>query len=338
MRVLEIKNALETYNLKANQFRATFRDFDFQNYFKTYAQLQNVLAYHLQKQESPLAVPEMNTFKAYNQFNSYLNNLMLACYGDKFHIEALSEFVDAYKAIPDAYRPMIDGWQPSRAQLDLCDKVLSNAEYLLVFGKENMQAYIAEYLDASLAKSLVNMNEADIQGMIGYGVITEEKIQQFAQDNLLPDTSKLSKIYEALGLELPQTVSKTDIKTKGTTFNTKNGVSRQELLIELNESQDNEHLTMMPYIFKKEGQPDVPAVAIMWNGEDIANLPQPIVDSIYEQMSDPQFTLTNYEIIGGYSPNSSYGLKVSFDVTGRPKEKEVEQSQVVAAVINPMNI
>lgn len=342
MNVLQIKNAIDTYNLKAQVYQSLFREFDFQGFFKMAAQMNSLLSYQLQKKENPLAVPEVRSFSAFTTFQNFLSNHVMGCYSDRYRLQELSDFMEAYEAVPERYRSILVGWKPEKEQVMLCHKVLADGEYFMVYGKENMYSCMEEYLDTVLAKSLPNMKADDIRGFVGLGYLTEDRLEGFRQRGILPGAEKLTGVYEALGLEPPKVLIKTGIKAVGTTFRTKSGASRQELLIELNSSQEKEQLTLEPYLFRKEGHPDTQAISVQWKGEDIANLSQATVDDIYGQLADPQFRLVDYEVIGGYSSTSSYGIKLSFEAKGMPHREEsksdTESYQRAVTQANPMNI
>lgn len=339
MSYLEIKNAIDSYNLKAQSFRRLFEEFDFRGFLKSSTQMMDLHTYQLLEKYNPGAVPEVKSMNNYNSLESFYSAHLSSCFSERFDTTELNQLTSLYESIPKQYRNLLTGWQPNDAELNLIHRVISEQEFFLVQTKERFLKYKNQFLEAVLAKSLPNMNEEDIRGLIGTNILTEDKLKEFIKKGILSETANLSLVYEALGIEQPVVINKDSVKVVGTTYRTKSGELRQELIAQLNESAEKASLSLVPYIFQKEGQPDVNAVAVYWNNEDIANLSQTTVDAIYEQIENPRFELLNYEIIGGYSANSSFGIKVSFRATGVPKIKEEEINTNQSLVVgNPMNI
>lgn len=340
MDYLQIKNAIDTYNLKAQSFRSLFRDFDFQGFLKTSAQMNTLYSYHILAEYNPSAVPETRTLENYNMLSQFYASHMSACFSGRFQTDKLREMLDLYESIPEQYHELLTGWKPGKEEVSLCHKIIRENNFFQIYGRERFTEYKDAFLEAVLAKSLPNMGEEDIRGLIGTGLLDEEKFQGFRAKGLLADDTPLSLVYEALGVEQPVSIRVDAIKAVGTTFRTKSGAARQELLADLNALEEKEQLRLVTYIFQKQGHPDTNAVAVYWGEEDIANLSQTTVDSVFERMENPRFELTDYELIGGYSPNASYGIKVSFRATGMPKKEnaEVPDTNRSMVVSNPMNI
>lgn len=339
MDYLTIKNAIDTYNLKSQSFRKTFEAFDFRGFLKTSAQMMDLYTYQLLEKYNSGAVPEVKNMKNYDSLGAFYSSHLSNCFSDHYQTTGLEELVSIFESIPEQYHDLLVGWKPNKSELNLIHKTIEDQTFFYIQTKERFTKYKNQFMEAVLAKSLPNLGEEDIRGLIGSDVLTEDKLKDFIKKGLLSETANLSNVYEALGLEQPIVIEKNAIKAVGTTYRTQSGESRQELLAKLNGNTEEESLSLVPYIFKKDGQPDANAVAIYWNNEDIANLSQSTVDAICEQIENPRFELTNYEIVGGYSANASYGIKVSFRVTGIPRNKEEEANMNQSLIVgNPMNI
>lgn len=338
MNYLQVANAIETYNMKAQSFQTLFREFDFQGFLKMSAQMNVIYSYHILAKYNPLAVPEAAALSNYNALCQFYTSHLSACFSERFPTDKLSELLDLYESIPEQYRELLTGWQPEQQEIALCRKIIEENTFFRTYGKERFIKYQAEFMDAVLAKSLPNMSAEDVRGLVGMHLLDEERVKGFLAKGLLSDTTPMPLVYEALGIEQPVSLTKEAVKTVGVTYRTKSGESRQALLADLN-TLDPQQLRLVPYLYQKQGQPDTNAVAVYWGDEDIANLSQTTVDAIFGQIEDPQFTVTGYEVTGGYSANASYGVKVSFKVSGMPKKEAPEADKNQSIVVsNPMNI
>lgn len=200
--------------------------------------------------------------------------------------------------------------------------------------------YKTAYIDAMLAKLLPKLTSTEIQSAVGQNILTESKIRNLKSRGLIENEEACRAVYDALGIEVPIRIEKT-IKTAGVTFKTEQGESRQALLQQL-ENQGKVSLYLEQGTFQKDGCAPVINLKVMWDGKDIASLPQTVVDEIFAACESPSFVVTDYKITGGYSATASRGLQISFVATGLKKEEIEEETSFdeESSLLknNPMNI
>lgn len=336
----DIKNTIDLYNSKANDYLKLLKTFDFQGFLKASAQIDTIIAHHTFFKVNPLSMAEIKSFSLYNGVATLMTNQISNCFSDKFPIKALEELVEQYESIPEKYRQFVT-LKLSDEELAACHKVLESYTTYALYGKEKLLRFKDDYLSSLLAKSIPFLPEQELQRFIGTQTLTEKQFLSFKQNGYFPEGTDLTYLYESFGLPTEKTVSYAGVKAAGTTFKTKESdMARQDLLATLDKrSKEGEKdiLTLTPYIYT-DSAGSRNAVAVYWGKEDVANLPQAFVDTAYEAFEAPTFTVTDYEITGGYSARASYGIKMNITVSGISKEQAASQEITEQQTINPMNI
>lgn len=335
-----IKNTIDLYNSKANDYITLLKTFDFQGFLKASAQIDSIIAHHTFQKTNPLSMAEVKTFSLYNGVAQLITNQIANCFSDKFQIKELEEFLEQYESIPKNYRQFVT-LKVSDDELSVCRKVLDNYTLYSLYGKDKLLQFKEEYMSSLLAKSIPFLPEQELQRFIGTQTLTEKQFLSFKQNGYFSEDTDLTYLYEVFGLPTEKTVSYTGVKAAGTTFKTKESdTARQELLATLDKrckEGERDTLTLTPYIYT-DNTGSRNAVAIYWGKEDIANLPQSFVDIAYNTFEAPTFTVTDYEITGGYSARASYGIKLNITVSGISKEQIARQEITEQQTLNPMNI
>lgn len=334
----QIKNTIDSYKLNAQKFHQAFLDFDFQGFLKNAAQVLAFPFYDARASFLPLDVPEATSLDNLIKLNSMYEKLINNCCIGKYDTSSLSEMLDHYESIPEKYRNLLDCWCPNRQEISLMKKTIEDSTYLQVLGVERLMQYKTAYVDAMLAKLLPKLTSTEIQSAVGTNVLTEGKIRTLKSRGLIENEEACRAVYDALGIEVPIRIEKT-IKTAGVTYKTEQGESRQTLLHQL-ENESKISLYLETYIFQKAGNAPINAIRVMWDGKDIASIPQTVVDEIFAVCESPSLTVTDYKVIGGYSANASRGLQISFTATGMKKEVEDVSDDEEALLLrnNPLNV
>lgn len=336
-----LKNTIDLYNSKAHDYKTLLQEFDFQGFLKASAQVDILITHHAFSKTNPLPTAEANTARLYKQIGQFMASNIASCFSDKFPVDDLEMFLDAYESIPEKYHQFCH-LNLSKEELLICHKVLDASTLYRLYGKEKLTSYKDEYMTALLAKSLPLMSEDELQNLIGTNVLTEKQFLSFKQNNLFPENMDLTYLHEAFGLPMEKVVTYKKIKSVGTTFKTKEtDTPRQELLDELHKrglEGERDTLQLIPYIYTDDKK-SCNAVMVRWGKEDIANLSQAFVDTAYNTFDNPTFTITDYEVTGGYSQRASYGLTLDIKISGIEKtETQAETETAFVQSANPMNI
>ncbi len=331
--VTNIQNIIKRYEDNAENVKKIISGFDFTTACRILAPLQPIFAYRALK---TVGANPVNNLQVYERLAASLSKMSNIFFGESFQksLENLEDAVEFSKTVA-GNETFVKTWVPSRDTISICESVLNPSRDICFVGQEFFNQTINDYLSECFGRWLPNATENEVREMIQKGYVTEKLLDSYVQRGFAT-ISELSAVYAALGVETPDTFVYTDLKIKGTTYNTnKDGSSRQEHLARIAQSNGQAEITLKGYTYTpKNGQPE-PAVAVMCNGVDIGNIGADVVKQIYAVVKDPSFKVTSYQTTGGYNSSASYGLKISFEVTGH---KITQQEETTEESFNPLNI
>ena len=331
--VIDIQNKITTYENNAEAVRRFLATFDYTTIDTILAPLKPVFNYGVFKE---LRSNPVDSLASYEKLAQRLNKMSALFFGEQCqnNLEALENNVEFCKSVK-GYEYLINGWTPSNASLTVADSILNVAREICVIGKDRFAAFVNNYLTEVFARWLPNATAEEARVLVNKNYINEQTLNTYIDLGYVKPND-ISGLFTELGVNAPETVSYTDLKIKGCTYNTSTGESRQSLLASLKVT-DSAVVTLKPYTYTPQNGEPEPAVAVMWDGKDVGTLDKGVVQQLFEKYESPKFDVKGFEVIGGYNSSASFGMKISFDVTGKMKEENANANNV-ATEYNPLNV
>ncbi len=332
----DLKTTVDEISATREQYKAFFNSYNFRQ--TDLSETNTIITYFEQKKENP-APPQykITTYEQYKRIGekalAEINSARTVFESsDYITLKSICDLADTMERlhITDSVAPVL-----SPKALAICRVAAKNIDTVEEYTPETLKAMVRVYKRDILVNNLKNFSDAELTAL-SKDISREDIVKLYKSEELVPEN-----VRTFLHIELPKKNLFKDVKVVGTTFSTDDGTSRQELLASLSKSQEKE-ITILPYIYTPavtDNNPDAPAMeyalAVLWQGKDIANLSRDFAKKVFEDFEKPQFKASVHSVYGGNGKN--YGMSLDIEIIGKKRETPLT-NQDAELMQNPLNI